>query len=687
MAAADSGSYSNRRVPWKGGCVQLFAALFVTHVAFASAPGTSGSTPSDPASLLRKARANLERGELASSIALFERVARAHPVVGDYADLLRARALDDAGESAQAVAVILEALEAYPQSRLRAVLYQKLGDIRLSYADEAAARSAWNQAFEATRKQDLRAELLRRLAESNEREENLAEAYANYREIWAEHPTHEYAAAAEERLSHFEAAGVAEPPSARDWQRRGDKLLRAHLNERALASYDTALRLGLGSASQRRARKQRAHTLFRMRRYREAVEAFAALPTSAEQRLWHARSLARADRVLESIDELEKLAREGHGEIGVRSMYLAGLLLDGRDFSERARVNFEGVAGNPSYPGLALGALWRLAWREYLDGDCGTALPRFERLIELETDPVLALRYRYWRARSLEKLDRPGAASEYASMARSFPFTYYGWRSSFRVSLEKAREPMPPRSIESGPPRLEETALLRPRILLAAGYAELAREELRSLRNSPLELNDRLELARLMSEAGDFYASYRVVQPGGPGTLAAGPLPAEAEMWWYAWPDAYAAEVDAAIRQPGAAGRELVYAIMREESGYRASVLSPAGAYGLMQIMPETGERLARDTGRSPFETDDLLKPEINVMLGAHYLGELSARFPERLSAAIASYNAGPSPVEEWLARDPEREDDEWVETIPYDQTRRYVKRVLRSVHAYRVLY
>ena len=74
-------------------------------------------------------------------------------------------------------------------------------------------------------------------------------------------------------------------------------------------------------------------------------------------------------------------------------------------------------------------------------------------------------------------------------------------------------------------------------------------------------------------------------------------------------------------------------------------------------------------------------------MLGAHYLGELSARFPGRLSAAIASYNAGPSPVEEWLARNPEREDDEWVEAIPYDQTRRYVKRVLRSVHAYRVLY
>ena len=77
----------------------------------------------------------------------------------------------------------------------------------------------------------------------------------------------------------------------------------------------------------------------------------------------------------------------------------------------------------------------------------------------------------------------------------------------------------------------------------------------------------------------------------------------------------------------------------------------------------------------------------MNVELGARYLGQLSARFPERLSAAIASYNAGPGAVSEWIARDPAAPDDEWVEAIPYDETRGYVKRVLRSLHAYRVLY
>jgi soluble lytic murein transglycosylase len=125
---------------------------------------------------------------------------------------------------------------------------------------------------------------------------------------------------------------------------------------------------------------------------------------------------------------------------------------------------------------------------------------------------------------------------------------------------------------------------------------------------------------------------------------------------------------------------------MREESGYRPAVLSVSGARGLLQIMIPTGERLARIVGRDSFDPDDLFDAQTNIELGAAYLGELSARFPEAPAAAIASYNAGPVAVAEWLA-DRGSADDVWVEAIPYEQTRHYVKRVLRSLHVYRVLY
>ena len=111
------------------------------------------------------------------------------------------------------------------------------------------------------------------------------------------------------------------------------------------------------------------------------------------------------------------------------------------------------------------------------------------------------------------------------------------------------------------------------------------------------------------------------------------------------------------------------------------------GARGLLQIMPDTGERLARDLGLAPFAPDDLFDPRVNLRLGTHYLGELSAQFGGRLSAAVGSYNAGPNAVARWIAARGSLEDDEWVESIPYEQTRTYVKRVLRSLRAYEILY
>jgi soluble lytic murein transglycosylase len=130
----------------------------------------------------------------------------------------------------------------------------------------------------------------------------------------------------------------------------------------------------------------------------------------------------------------------------------------------------------------------------------------------------------------------------------------------------------------------------------------------------------------------------------------------------------------------------LVYSIMREESGYRPEVLSVNGARGLLQLMPETAERLARDEAMPVFAADDLFLPRVNVALGSAYLEDLLARFSGRASAAIGSYNAGPHRVSAWLDGS-QLEDDEWVEAIPFEQTRGYVKRVLRSLHAYRVLY
>jgi soluble lytic murein transglycosylase len=126
---------------------------------------------------------------------------------------------------------------------------------------------------------------------------------------------------------------------------------------------------------------------------------------------------------------------------------------------------------------------------------------------------------------------------------------------------------------------------------------------------------------------------------------------------------------------------------MREESSYRPDALSVVGARGLVQVMPATGASVAERLGWKGFHEDQLFVPSRNLALGSSYLGELLRTFDGRVSAAVAAYNAGPDAVARWLREGGSLEDDEWVESIPYDQTRSYVRRVLRSLHVYQALY
>ena len=685
-------SVRSRRAPRRR---LLIGAVIVGLASLASVPApelarSAEAGNAEAAALLRAARAARARGDLGAAAQTLAKVEQAHPIIRDHASVLRAAVLTEAGEPAQSVAVLLDALAADEASSLRPTMLRELGTARLQFGDEAGARAAWTSALEALPPRDRaqRPSLLIALAESDEREGRLAAAGERYRELWSQFPVTPEGARAAERLSALEASDALSERTAADWLARGERLYRAHHNAAALEAYERALEVGLTGKSQRRALRQRAHTLFRMRRYRTAVTAFADLPESPERDLWHARSLARSDRVPEAIEAFEELAASHRGEVATRATFLAGLLLAGRGFDDRAQRNFEVVARS-RYGGLATSARWRLAWQEFQRGEFEAARRRLPKLRAREPDPLLALRWRYWHARALEELGRPEAQTAFAEIAARYPFTYYGWRSSFRVPEPVAAVVERParRSFSQRGKTLPARVLARARILIAADYLDRAREELAPLKGSARGLAARIELAQLLRDTGDFYGAQRVVVDAHLDELARGPAPLLEELWWHAWPAAFDEEVAKASQQRIAAEPELVYAIMREESGYRPEVLSFSGAYGLMQIMPDTGERLARASGRLPFEAEDLLRPRVNVALGAWYLGELGARFPDRLSAAIASYNAGPEAVSSWLTAEPGQDDDVWVESIPYDQTRQYVKRVLRSLHAYRVLY
>ncbi|MBW2273512.1 MAG: transglycosylase SLT domain-containing protein [Deltaproteobacteria bacterium] len=639
----------------------------------------------DPALALRSARELAEQGEGPTALDLLAATARQHPLVADYADLLRARLIFEQDENAQAADASLAALEAHPKSPLRPEFYSILGSARAEIGDEIGARAAWKAALDETSREERRAALRLELAQSFERDAYLAEAVDVYRTLWMRHGTLEEAEIATARLSVLEAKKGALRRKASDWRRRGDHLFRKRRNELALAAYDEALAMGLPKRDVSRAQKQRAHTLFRMRDYSKAVEAFSALPQKDDVPIWRARSMARSGQVPEAIREFEALAKRSKGSIGVRATYLAALLLEGRDEKEKARRYFDKVSQSRDYDGLRNAATWRLGWSAYRGARHREAVRYFEHLIDGQEDPIGRLRTRYWRARSLEQLGDEAIGHEFAAMAREYPLSYYGWRARTRALDDGTQAP--PIDVARGRDRLAPRELERVQILIGAGLEEQAVNEMRAISSRAGSLRDRLALAELFSEAGEYHRAQRLVVDAYTEPLARGPLPSLEELWWHAWPTAYGTLVRDWTRAPGSVEPALVFAIMREESGYRAEVVSPSGARGLLQIMIPTGTQLAARMGHAGFSADDLFDPSTNIKLGSHYLGELKQRFDGRLSASIASYNAGPEAVASWLGPGAPTEDDEWVESIPYDQTRGYVRRVMRSLHAYKVLY
>ncbi|MFP8882155.1 MAG: transglycosylase SLT domain-containing protein [Myxococcota bacterium] len=639
------------------------------------------------AGVLRAANERFAANDREGAERLLEQIA-SHPVIADYALLLLMRSLVESGRTAEAIVMHLqwERLD----SPLDAEFFTLLGRAYASEGAEGQARGAWSRALESETRSDRLAALHTSIGASNERTERFEQAAQAYLEVWIHHPETDSAAAADSALERLEARFGRTLRTTVEYRKRGDALFRLRHNEAALETYDRAIAAKPSRIERRRAERKRAQTLFRLRRYPEAARAYGRLPADDETAIEIARAHARSGDVPKAIRELEAIGERTRSQHSLRANYLAGLLTE-EDDPERARSFFENTVARGGATSYAKAAIWRLGWSSFRAGEYAEAIDYFDRLIRSD-EALSGLRPRYWRARALEHSGASGAAGVYALLAREFPFSYYGWRASQRSrkpangGSEVGFDPGIAAPLDSGTPALGSVALARPAILIEAGMIEAANAELVRLFAAASGLSDRLALAQLYSETGDFHRAQRVVVDAYSDRLASTPALADLDIWWHAWPapfaDAIRKTAERGVRvEPG-----LVYAVMREESGYRPKVLSVSGARGLLQIMPETGARLALSESLPEFSSDDLFDPETNIHLGSAYLEQLLAKFDGRAAAAVAGYNAGPKAVLRWLESGPS-EDDEWVEAIPYDQTRTYVKRVLRSLHVYRVLY
>lgn len=226
----------------------------------------------------------------------------------------------------------------------------------------------------------------------------------------------------------------------------------------------------------------------------------------------------------------------------------------------------------------------------------------------------------------------------------------------------------------------------RARALIAMGMIDEARWEIFEIEKKTNSREDLRTLIALYEEAGQWHRSSGIAYLRFANQRLNQGMTGARDLWVSAYPKAYESAVASNAKRFDLPP-EFIWGIMRAESRYRKDAISPVGALGLMQIMPGTGRRIASLTGERSFQPPQLLQPETAVRMGAFYLRRLANQFGNSIPLTAAGYNAGPHRVHAWLMSFGSLDYDEFVEHIPFLETREYVRRVVANALTYSELY
>ncbi len=405
-----------------------------------------------------------------------------------------------------------------------------------------------------------------------------------------------------------------------------------------------------------------------------------------------AESLARFDRV-EASFPTHRLADDAR-------LRAAGVLQDAGD-GERALAMLASLPDTYPDGDMRGEALFRVALAKLEAGDLSAARDGLDRLLASVPDAVgssTAGRAEYFRARVAELAgDLDDAKARYAALITAQPLSYYMLLAYVRlravddglarstIADAVAREPAGP-FLTHPHPEFASATFGRFLALLDVGEVDAARREAAAggLTSDGADPEVLWTLAWLYDRAGAPELGHAFAR----GRLVDFRAHWPAGRWRLSWEGAFPRAWDAfVLRESQAAGISpaLTWAIMREESAFNPDARSAVSALGLMQLMGATARLVARDT-TLPFDEPSLCRPDVSIALGSRLLASLRAAFPSHPALAVAAYNSGGNAVRHWLERGP-KDADIFVERIPFEETRAYVKRVLASEAAYAYLY
>jgi TolA-binding protein len=382
--------------------------------------------------------------------------------------------------------------------------------------------------------------------------------------------------------------------------------------------------------------------------------------------------------------------RRDHFRRVLDALKLQGVLYADAGDLEKARAAFEElVAYTEGHPDQ-LEALWWLGWTLWDLSLFDEAEKTWARLWEAGKDSDYAPAVLYWRGRCFEKMQKVQRARELFDQTRTFfPHSYYSLQTASKLPTDtlaplewgsSSWEPLRCHADSEATPHFEKFCLLQQLRL-----SDLALREWPAVK---AEFGESPGLwwqrAALLDNIGDDQQAWLVIRDHLRLFLLKGNAGLPDRFWRIAYP----IDFDDLVKKYAVArGLDpyFVLGLICQESRFQADIASSAGAVGLMQLMPKTADRMARELGMS-YSRRMLVEPEYNIALGTAYLADLFTEFWGDSILVLAAYNAGESAAQAWDAEFG-GEADVFVEHIPYGETRTFVKRVLQHIAAYRRLY
>ena len=489
-------------------------------------------------------------------------------------------------------------------------------------------------------------------------------------------------------------------------------------------------------------RQHRAEALYKARRYSDVIPEYRAMVdvAPAGQRSAMLIQLANADRhegntrdaraaldrIPDDVSEgsAEKwyqraeLARDANDDAGLaavldhmrgmnpKSPWLESALLTGAnmyllrndydhaiDLYREIHVRFPGST-KASY------AHWKCAWLTYRQNRPEQAKKYFEEQVAFYPASNEAPNAMYWRGRMAEdERDFGTARAYYQKLAERYRNYYYGVLARKRLALLPQAGAVTIAALQrvgsapsydsaaaqtTNPPE-DDLHYMRSQLLQNAGMTDLAVRELQAGGTDGPSW-EMLEIARIYSSGGEYFRALQALKRAIAGYFAMDVNALPAEYWHGLFPRPYWEALRKYSEENGL-DPYLVAALIRQESEFNPSAISHSNAYGLMQLLPKTGKGEAKAVGLHHYNIDALLDPNTNIQLGTHYFRKMVDHFGGQVEYALAAYNAGDDRVEDWRTSGTYHDVDEFVESIPFTETREYVQAIVRNAEVYKRVY